>query len=561
MSFKVNPVTSTLKISLSLVLSYTTTIILIGLFYDTAAFQNLKSPFHYFGDAPYSFYLYPFGLYMLLALVGIVVFSYVSDDYGDAREATASEIEEMGLFAEEGLILGKTRDFFFPRFVRTDQPLSTFLIAPPGTGKTAAIITPNLLSCFNSMVINDPKLELWNTTSAQRGRMGSVGLFAPTLDLGKEKSLCFNPFSADCLPNDFSSQIDFIDRLLTIIYPTGDDIDNTTNYFNTNAKNLFMFWALRRVVMDGETSLPRIYQDATETSDQQAAIASIMENQALPTYIRQKGNSLLDMDTREFKSTATSFINMLEPFNRPSIRKYFEACDFSYKDFRQAKTFSIYLGVPPRDEKRMRPIIKLMMQYLTLELLSDVKLYSKKQVTFILDEFARLGKVQELIESPELSRGCNMNFLFACQSVNQIKKIYNSNGGDAMQGLIDVCDYTIIYTQNDKVAAEYLSGTIGKTTRKKQQSSKKFGEITGNSTVSLEGYPFVTEQDLLNMGKDDLIVAVKGFKKRPIMCKKPWHWKEPKFRKLIGAYNNWSVGVDDDLMEEAIELESEQQAA
>jgi len=457
----------------------------------------------------------------------------------------------MGCLSDTGVILGQT-DQIFPKFIRSKEPLSTFLIAPPGTGKTAAIIIPNLLSCTNSMFINDVKCELWDLTSAARSKMGRVGLFAPTLNLGKEDSLCFNPFAAECLPRNFGDQVDFVDQLISIIYPTGENVGETTRYFNGNAKNLFMFWAMLGILKNGETSLPRIYDDATETGDQQAAIASILENSGkLPEFLEKKGYALLNMDSREFKSTATSFTQMLEPFNRPNIRKYFEACDFSYRDFREAKTFSLYCCVPPKDMARMRPILKLMAQYLTLELLSDVKLYKKKTVTFVLDEFARLGKVEELLDAPELSRGCNMNFIFACQSVNQIRKIYNSNGSDAMQGLIDVCDYTLIYTQNDQKAAEYLSQTIGKTTKKKKSSSNKFGEITGTSNVSLEGIPFITDQDLLNMGKDRMIVAVKGFKKRPIMGKKPWYYKDKNMSKLVGAYKGMRLGGDEELFEES----------
>lgn len=549
MSFKVNPYTTGLKLVGGVCVSYAITWALIFVFVDTSALKNWLAPVHFFSDTPGVFYYVPAGGIFLLIAVVVTISSYVPDDYGDAREANLSEIKAMGCLSDVGVILGQLGSIF-PQFIRTKEPLSTFLIAPPGTGKTAAIIIPNLFSCTNSMFINDVKCELWDKTSAQRAKMGRVGLFAPTMNLGKEDSLCFNPFAAECLPRTFGDQVDFVDQLISIIYPTGDNVSETTRYFNGNAKNLFMFWAMLRIMKDGETSLPRIYDDATETEDQQAAIASILENSKLPAFLEKKGFALLNMDTREFRSTATSFTQMLEPFNRPNIRTYFEACDFSYKDFRENKTFSLYCCIPPKDMPRMRPILKLMAQYLVLELLSNAKLYKKKTVTFVLDEFARLGKVEELIDAPELSRGCNMNFLFACQSVNQIRKIYNTNGGDAMQGLIDVCDYTLIYTQNDQKAAEYLSQTIGKTTKKKKSLSSKFGEITGTSNVSLEGIPFVTDQDLLNMGEDRMIVAVKGFKKRPIMGNKPWYYKDKKMAKLEGAFNGLRLGGDDEIFEE-----------
>nr|AKN36606.1 Type IV secretion system protein VirD4 [Vibrio splendidus]AKN40553.1 conjugal transfer protein (traG) [Enterovibrio norvegicus] len=544
MSFKVSPTLTILKVALAVAVSYAITWGLILLFVDSSALKEPLAPILNFGLAPWGFYYIPFFLCALLVTGETLFNSYIPDDYGDAREATREEIKEMDLLSDEGLILGQSDNFLSPYYIRTNEPLSSFLIAPPGTGKTAAIIVPNLLSCTNSMFINDVKLELWDLTSKQRGRMGKVGLFAPTLNLGKDKSLCFNPFAAECLPRSFADQIDFVDRMISILYPTGEEVSETSRYFNGNAKNLFLFWALRRIVIDGETSLPRIYDDSTSTSDQQAAIAAIMENQSLPEFIRAKGNALLDMDMKEFKSTSTSFTLMLEPFNRPNVRKYFEASDFTYKDFREKKPFSLYVGIPVRDMNRMAPVIKLMAQYLTLELMSDVKLFNRQNVTFMLDEFARLGFVPDLLNAPELSRGCKMNFVFACQSMNQIRKLYNKNGADAMQGLIDVCDYVIIYTQNDSDTALKLSKTIGNTTRKKGSKSRKWGDLTGSSSVSNEAWPFVTDQDLLNMGKNNMIVAVKGFKKRPIVCKKPWYYKSAAMNKLTGAYNDMKLCDD-----------------
>lgn len=445
---------------------------------------------------------------------------------------------------------------FGRQYIRSDEPLSITLIAPPGSGKTAAIVVPNLLSCTNSMFINDVKGELWDMTSKQRAKMGAVGLFAPTLGLGIEKSLSFNPFAKNCLPMSFPEQIDFVDRLVSILYPTDENVSDAAKYFNTNAKNMFMFWAMVDIYQNGFTSLPRIYEKAAECTDQKAAIAQLLDTEEFDEYdyIVKKGNTLLNMKDEDFGGSTTSFTNMLEPFNRPNIRQYFEGSSFTYKDFRQAKPFSLYIGIPPRDMATMAPILQLMAQYLTLELMSDRALFKKQRVTFVLDEFARLGFVPDLVNAPELARGCNMNFIYCCQSENQIKKIYHKGGSNPMQGLIDVCEYTLVYTQNDQSTAEQLSKTIGKTTKKKKSVSKKFGDLTGSSNVSTEAVPFVTDQDLLNLSNEKMLVVKKGFKKRPVICNKPWFFKDKVMKGLIGAYNNLILSEDIDIPEQGTEF-------
>uniref|UniRef100_UPI002D782F6B type IV secretory system conjugative DNA transfer family protein n=1 Tax=Pseudomonas chlororaphis TaxID=587753 RepID=UPI002D782F6B len=60
----------------------------------------------------------------------------------------------------------------------------TFLMlaAPPGTGKGVGIVIPNLLSYPDSVVVNDPKFENWDTTAGFRAAAGhKVFRFSPEL--------------------------------------------------------------------------------------------------------------------------------------------------------------------------------------------------------------------------------------------------------------------------------------------------------------------------------------------------------------------------------------------
>ncbi len=49
-----------------------------------------------------------------------------------------------------------------------DAPLSTLIIAPPGSGKTAAVAVPNLLNVPSSCVVLDIKGELFDLTAGYR---------------------------------------------------------------------------------------------------------------------------------------------------------------------------------------------------------------------------------------------------------------------------------------------------------------------------------------------------------------------------------------------------------
>ncbi|MGL2859346.1 type IV secretory system conjugative DNA transfer family protein, partial [Helicobacter pylori] len=74
-----------------------------------------------------------------------------------------------------------------------DAPLSTLIIAPPGSGKTAAVAVPNLLNVPSSCVVLDIKGELFDLTAGYRQQVlkNKIFVFDP---LGNDNTLKFNPF-------------------------------------------------------------------------------------------------------------------------------------------------------------------------------------------------------------------------------------------------------------------------------------------------------------------------------------------------------------------------------
>jgi type IV secretion system protein VirD4 len=79
-----------------------------------------------------------------------------------------------------------------------NQALSTILIAPTGSGKTAGFIIPTLFNCDNSIVAFDIKGELFEKTSEYRESLGQEIL---CLDFNNPKeSIKYNPFAINEIP-------------------------------------------------------------------------------------------------------------------------------------------------------------------------------------------------------------------------------------------------------------------------------------------------------------------------------------------------------------------------
>ncbi|MDR1337402.1 MAG: type IV secretory system conjugative DNA transfer family protein [Rickettsiales bacterium] len=92
-------------------------------------------------------------------------------DEKSSNKATKEDIEKMGLFKGFMMVLG----YFKKKPLMMNECLSTLCVAPPGTGKSQGVVFPTIFECNNvSMIINDPKPELKQKSSAYRATVGPV---------------------------------------------------------------------------------------------------------------------------------------------------------------------------------------------------------------------------------------------------------------------------------------------------------------------------------------------------------------------------------------------------
>jgi len=105
--------------------------------------------------------------------------------HGEARFANASEINKAGLFAKDGIIVGKWKD----RYLMFSGAQFVLLAAPTRSGKGVGIVIPNLLNWPESVVVLDVKLENFLITSKFRAQWGQeIYLFNPFAITGDDGS-------------------------------------------------------------------------------------------------------------------------------------------------------------------------------------------------------------------------------------------------------------------------------------------------------------------------------------------------------------------------------------
>ena len=182
----------------------------------------------------------------IMPLLPIIAFYLIADDtltkefnpHGkdiydskSSRKATAEDIKQMGqnyknkegLFNGFMMVLGYFKDKGTLKPLRLDECLSVLCVAPPGSGKSVALVLPTILECDNvSMIIYDPKPELDGRSSGYRATIGPVfiinwggqddpenGIFYPS----------WNPLSPENIPASTEKRDTYISAICKILIP------------------------------------------------------------------------------------------------------------------------------------------------------------------------------------------------------------------------------------------------------------------------------------------------------------------------------------------------------
>ena len=160
-------------------------------------------------------------------------------DEKSSRKATAEDIKKMGqnfknkegLFNGFMMVLGYFKDKGKNRPLMFDESLSALCLAPPGTGKTAGVVVPTILECNNvSMIINDPKPELKQKTSAYRAKIGPVFIMNWAGQDDPARGIYYpswNPLSPEHVPFNSEQRDLYIDTICNVLVPdaTGSSAD------------------------------------------------------------------------------------------------------------------------------------------------------------------------------------------------------------------------------------------------------------------------------------------------------------------------------------------------
>lgn len=478
----------------------------------------------------------PAALFFVVVPIGLLgIKPRTRELHGSARFARPAEIAKSDLLGDRGIILGKYRG----QYLVMPGALSVMLAAPPGGGKSAGVIVPNLLAWSDSVVALDVKPELFRITAGFRARHGqAVYAWAPFDKDGRTHR--FNPLHY--VRTDYRYVVGDILNIAQSIYAGKVDDSSTSSFFLGNAKNMFLGLAMYLV----ETpELPRTIGEILRLASgrgqpvreylQGLLDARMHSGRPLSGRCVETMGRVLSAAEETFSGIVNTLNEPLTLFTDAMVDASTSGNDFDLAELRRRPT-SVYVCIPVNRLGESKVLLNLF--YSQLLKLNTAELPEgdgtlKYQLLLADDEFTTMGRVQAFADSVGYLRGYGIRLLTSIQSPAQLEYTY---GKEVAQTFSTCHGARILFTPREQRDAEDYSRFLGNFTERSESRSRssnrgKGGGGSTSTSISPQRRPLLLPQEFKELPNDQEIVLIDDVK--PIQADKIRYWEDEVFSSRV----------------------------
>jgi type IV secretion system protein VirD4 len=474
--------------------------------------------------------------------------------FGTARWAKRKDLEEAGLLGKKGgVILGQTAEAklkygWNPKFDSVTLNLksaaekiivsglyNTLLAAPTRSGKGVSNVIPTLLSYPNSVIVLDFKGENFDLTSGFRKRFGKVYRWAPVGD-GHH----FNPMMEIRPGDDAFSDANLIADILTT--PASGGGNASSDHFITAAKDLLTSIILHCLCGDWpDKSLSgcRKFISQIDPTDPENSkyIYDIMLNsehctRQIHDQIAEGAGNQRKRPDKEAGSVLSTVNNALAVFADVHIKRNTSDHEFCLEEFEKTSVpVSLYITIPYSDVQRISPLIRMFIILMSRKFTAgETKATNRKfkvPILFILDEFDKLGKMEELHTNMGIHNGYGIHYFLIFQSINQLNNLYGKD-----HSFLAHCRNTVFFAPGEIESAEFLSRICGKESFLKSNDSYSGGRggvgyENRSSSQNEQERSLINPDEVMKIPFDSFILLMQGYP--PYLGKKNVYYQDKMF--------------------------------
>ncbi|KGA93894.1 TRAG family protein [Leptospirillum ferriphilum] len=553
-----------------------------GLFVWTSEWFRLWQNAGWFGADLKSGYLY-----LLVSGIGVFIGLYPLmlrimpeeksiNVHGSSRWATLADIRKMGILEEKAknprVIIGAFgkkwhfikifEKFPFlcipvrkPRILFHSGPTHILLVAPTRSGKGVSVIIPTLFEWVASVVVLDIKAENYGITSGFRKSMGQRILrFNPACDDPDQRTR-YNPLM-EIDKNGPNEIRDAQNIALAIMDPEGTAVEKDPFWTRAAAE---LLTAIILFVVHFSRN-PSLYEVSRVAANKRLGIMQMMK--LIVERVDEKERELTEKGEKvpeayrvilasareimgQAEETASSITKVMSAnlflFRDPLVAANTMTSDFRLSDLmgglpneKDPGPVSLYLTVQAGDLTRFRPLLKIIVQQIIGKLAGEMKYEKGKSVNLwrrklllLLDEFPRLGRMDEIEGGLAFVGGYGINIMTIIQSFAQLKP------QEYRDAILSNSQTKIAYANGHPEDAKLLSEMTGNSTVKKELSSRSPGRGF-ISSVSRSEQVFqravMTTDEIQQMSDAEGLLMISG--QRPIRVDKIRYYEDPVMKTL-----------------------------
>jgi len=448
--------------------------------------------------------------------------------YGSARWAGLKDITAAGLFADDGVVLGRLDQ----RYLRHDGPEHVLCFAPTRSGKGVGLVVPSLLTWPGSAIVHDIKGENWQLTAGWRSRFSRVLLFDPT----NPGSAAYNPL-LEVRRGD--SEVRDVQNVADILVDPEGQLERR-NHWEKTSHSLLVGAILHVLYAEVDKTLAGVAAFLSDPKRPiEATLTAMMRTPHLVDrphpVVAQAARELLNKSENERSGVLSTAMSFLGLYRDPVVARVTRRCDWRIDDLVSGeRPVSLYLVVPPSDISRTKPLVRLVLNQIGRRLTEELEAKGRRhRVLLMLDEFPALGRLDFFESQLAFMAGYGLKAFLIAQSLNQIEKAYGQNNA-----ILDNCHVRVAFATNDERTAKRVSDALGTATEMramKNYAGHRLSPWLGHLMVSRQetARPLLTPGEMMQLPPTEEIVLVSGAP--PVRAKKARYYEDRQFKARILA--------------------------
>jgi type IV secretion system protein VirD4 len=391
-------------------------------------------------------------------------------------------------------------------------------------------------------VVLDVKGEAFRATAGYRKDMGQeVYLFDPASETGRSHR--WDPFAA--VQRNSVSRFRQIARQANLLFPEIDQIGGSANnnaFWDSAGRQAFSAVATIIAETPAEPLTMENVAQLFARTDGHEWLAQRVEAQRRTgqpySKIAVDGISDYIGSNPKLRNDITKTVSVkLQTWYDPQIAAVTSVSDFDLRDLRR-KPMTIYVVVAPGNIPRMRPLLRLFWDAcvnLNTDTTPEEDPTLTVQTLFMMDEFARLGRMDTLAHATQFVRAYGIRLAFVVQNKAQLRAIY---GRDGAADLFDNLGAEIVFGTSDPDLTKELEERLGDatvtiTTRNRPRFMAWLNWSKQGESDYPHRRPLMLDQEVRMLDPDEQLIIRPGM--LPAKTKRICWYRDPQFASLRQA--------------------------